>query len=405
MIVARKPRASDQYGRYYTDSEIAGLLVESMAVSQPNLAIELGAGDGALVKAASRFWLNTKFVTVDIDRKAKSASFDGLRGPLFIHHTRDALDHCLSDKIGVRYGEVDTGICNPPYIRPRWRAHFGSILEDAGLSNVIPKIGSAAADVLFLAQNLRFLRPGGKLGVILPDGCIAGETYATLRKTLASVHCIQRIIELPRSVFRNTEAKAHIVVLAKRRSPQECIAVQSLGSDGLLSEEIRVHPERAAGRLDYSYLRSREKEARTVTKRPLRDVTLSLSRGSYSSSQRAKLRFPVFHTSDFLSDRHEVAKRWALTRSKASVANGVIARPGDILLARVGRRLEEKLAVVRRGQVVISDCVLRLRVQPAARERVLKRLASVAGRAALAAASHGVAARFITTDALLNIDI
>lgn len=68
-----------------------------------------------------------------------------------------------------------SALCNPPYIRPGWRSHFGQILEDAGLSGVFPHIKCVPADILFIAQNLRFLRPSGKLGLILPDGIIAGE--------------------------------------------------------------------------------------------------------------------------------------------------------------------------------------------------------------------------------------
>lgn len=405
MQLSHLPKTSDHLGRYYTDSNIASLLIESMAVNSPKLAIDLGAGSGALVGEASRHWENTKFITVDIDQKAESSVFRARYGAAFRHHTADALDSSLAEKIGLRFGDVDSGLCNPPYVSPKWRAHFAEILEDAGLSHVIPKIGCVQADVLFIAQNLRFLRNGGKLGIILPDGVIAGEKYAKLRHSLATAHRLERVIELPRRVFRNTDAKAHIVVLTKHITVDDDIHVQRLEDNGLLSPPILLSPDRAAVRLDYSYLASLSHIARRRAGLELRGITQLITRGSYSSSQRKGISFPVFHTTDFVDGSTEVPRQFLLTKEKQRIAGGVLALPGDILLARVGRNLDQKVCNVTRGAVAVSDCIFVLRVEPKYQERALRYLTSPKGRAALLAASHGVGATFITMDALLSFEI
>ena len=158
MQLTRIPKTSDYLGRYYTESDTASLLIEAMAMRSPKLAIDLGAGSGMLVGEASRHWKRTAFITVDIDQKAESSALRAIRGSAFTHHTVDALDSSLAEKIGLRYGGVDSGLCNPPYVRPKWCKHFGEILEDAGLSHVIPKIGCIQADVLFIAQTNLLLR-------------------------------------------------------------------------------------------------------------------------------------------------------------------------------------------------------------------------------------------------------
>lgn len=405
MQLSRNSKTSDHFGRYYTESDIASLLIESMAVRSPKLAIDLGAGSGALVGEASRYWESTEFITVDIDQKAESSALRAIRGSTFTHHTADALDSSLAEKIGLRYGGVDSGLCNPPYVRPKWHKHFGEILEDAGLSHVIPKIGCIQADVLFIAQNLRFLRSGGKLGLILPDGAIAGEKYAKLRHTLATTHRIERVIELPRRVFRKTDAKAHIVVLTKHRVVDDDIQVQKLGNNGLLSQPIHISPDSAAVRLDYSYLASQRQTGRRRAGLTLRSITQLVTRGSYSSSQRKELSFPVFHTTDFVDGSAIVPRQFWLTKEVQRTANGVLAQSGDILLARVGRNLEQKVSTVTRETVAVSDCILVLRVEPKYQERVLSYLTSAKGRAALLAASHGVGAAFITMDALQSLEI
>lgn len=67
--------------------------------------------------------------------------------------------------------------------------------------------------------------------------------------------------------------------------------------------------------------------------------------------------------------------------------------------------LEEKVAAVERGRVALSDCILRIRVAPELQADVLNFFNSEAGRVALQTASHGVGARFITRDALLDMVI
>ena len=406
MQLSHYPKTSDHFGRYYTDANIAALLVEAMSVRSPTKAIDLGAGSGTLVGEASRHWKGTEFITVDIDQKAGSVDLRTRCGSAFTHHIADALDKSLAEKIGLHYGEVDSALCNPPYIRPKWRKHFAEILEGAGLSHVIPKIGCVQADVLFVAQNLRFLRAGGKLGLILPDGVIAGEKYSKFRQTLATEHKLERVIELPRRVFRNTDAKAHIVVLTKQQTGNEDIKVQRLGDNGILSRPISVSADRAVARLDYSYLTSLKQAENRRRGVELRFITQLITRGSYSSSQRKHLPFPVLHTTDFVDGGYtEVPRQFWLTTNAQRCAAGVFARPGDILLARVGRNLEQKVTTVTRGVVAVSDCILILRVEPKHQGRAFKYLTSTTGRSALLAASHGVGARFITIEALMSLEI
>ncbi len=404
MQLAQVRRNSDPFGRYYTQGGVAKLLVSSMGASPTGVVIELGAGDGALVGEASKHWKAAQFVTVDIDKNAGTFNLPRSSDTAFSHHIADALDPHLSQKIGLSVGTVHSALCNPPYVKPKWRKHFGQILEEAGLSGVFPRIGSVPADILFIAQNLRFLRDGGKLGLILPDGIIAGEKCSELRKTLANSHHLERVIELPRRVFCGTEAKAYVVVLTKNGKPAEEIELQRLEGDGSLTGTLHLDAERAGTRLDYSFhvsSTSRVKARHLV----LRDIAVSVGRGSISSSERKQCDLPIFHTTDFGLTGQFVPRSFQLSKAKATSLNTSFAYPGDILIARVGRNLEDKVAFVEKGFVAISDCVLRLRIHADYQERVFKYLVSEAGRDALRAASHGVGAKFITVDSLLNMTV
>lgn len=404
MALATASRYSDPYGRYYTRGNAAEVLVSAMGHAPQGVVIDLGAGDGALVGEASRRWSGVRFITVDIDQNAGSSRLPEQANSTFSHHVADALDAQLAQKIGLDVGVAHSALCNPPYIRPRWRSHFGEILEDAGLSGVFPHIKCVPADILFIAQNLRFLRSGGKLGLILPDGIIAGEKCGALRNALTMAHRLERVIELPRRMFHGTEAKAYVVILTKQGTPADAITLQRLEADGSLTGTLHLPVDKAISRLDYSF---HCEPARDTTKRSdfptLRHLGATVARGSFSSSEQRRCEFPVFHTTDFTGS--SVPKAFQLSKARAETIDALFAEPGDILVARVGRNLEEKVAVVERGRVALSDCILRIRVASELHVEVLKFFNSQAGRIALQTASHGVGAKFITRDSLLDMVI
>lgn len=402
MPTSLHTKTSDPLGRYYTQSMVASLLVTSMRSSAPTLAIDLGAGDGALVSEASKIWKATQFVTVDIDSNAGSVSLAAQNGSAFRHHIGDALDRYLHKKLDLSLGQADVALCNPPYIRPCWQKHFSEILEDAGLSHVLPKIQDAPSDLLFIAQNLRFLKSGGRLGLILPDGLIAGEKYAKFRETLASNHKIERVIELPRRIFKNTDAKAHVLVLSKDVKDEFPISVQRIEQNGSLSSPIALTADAARQRMDYSFYSGAG--ASPSKGNEIRAYGISVRRGAYSSAQRNNFEFPVFHTTDFCLTSDWMPSRFSVSKKVAAEHPGVFAQAGDILVARVGRNLESKICMVRRGAALVTDCILVLRVLPEFRKPILSYLRSDAGQAALHRATHGVAARFITPDALLSLE-
>lgn len=404
MQLSHLPKTSDHFGRYYTDKLVAQALIKSMDNRAPKLIMDLGVGGGALVSEASRRWSSARFVTVDIDRGIQKPKLYGTHKSAH-HHIGDALANQLSEKIGVPYGSVDAALCNPPYINPKWRKHFGEMLEEAGLSDVVPKLQGVPADILFLAQNLRFLRSGGKLGLILPDGVISGQRFSRLRSKLASEHRLERIIELPRRIFRNTDAKAHIVVLSKNSPAADEIRIQRLGSNGVLSAAISLESSLAGSRLDYSYLESNSNPALGDDNLPLRDFVVKLSRGKYSSADLRLVDFPVFHTTDFPSVGANCQRIFELSKFQAENLNGAIAHRGDILLARVGRNLEQKICVVNRGYVAVSDSVFVLKLVESHRKKVLQYLCSDQGRIALASQSRGVGAQFLTAEAVLSMPI
>nr|WP_244111649.1 N-6 DNA methylase [Burkholderia cepacia] len=412
--LSRPGQYSDPWGRYYTSAEVSRSLIERIKAREPKLVLELGSGSGSLCSAAANRWRGAQLVTVDVDRQAPKRLVEEqiVLDSNHIHFVHDALDEALSDKIGLCLGTVDVAVCNPPYIRPRWRSDFGKILEDAGLSGALASLRDAGADLLFLAQNLRLLRRNGKLGLILPDGLVTAERFSGVRKALMRQHKVEQVVQLPRGVFKSTEAQTYLAVLSKMAGETEQVTLRQMGNDGRLSAAIEVPQDLAAKRLDYTFHARPSFENRLGTPQPIRvgAAVTQIVRGSICSSAIGTFPTPVFHLRDFAKSTGEqtvrvVPKRFALEERSATLESrgARLAVPGDILLARVGRRLESQLALVVHGPCVISDCIFALRTGDEHRERLYRFFESEAGRLALATSAHGVAARFLSKTNLFEI--
>jgi type I restriction enzyme M protein len=397
---------ADPLGRYYTAKWVGQTLVEAINYDYPKLIVELGVGEGVLSSAAMQKWTNSTLVTVDAD--AKSGNGAKLLNGLKIkhqHHVHDVLDHTLDSTIGVRLGSADVALCNPPYIRPKWRDDFGRILSDAGLSSSLMSIHDAGADLLFLAQNLRLLKSQGKLGVILPDGLITGEKYLGIRKVLLNEHLIEQVIQLPRNAFRGTEAQTYLVILSKESGPTRKVTVRSLGSE-IASKVLSISKHAAYQRLDYKFHNTVKKshvvQVKGASQVSFSSLNIDLQRGTISSNEIQSLLWPVFHLCNFPNNENSYGYRIPKSlRIQKRHLNRIpkqyrIACPGDILLARIGRNLHEKICIVEEGNCIISDCVFRIRVAEEFQEPIIKFLKSEHGQDLIRASAHGVGANYLS---------
>jgi type I restriction enzyme M protein len=401
---------SDKLGRYYTKGNIGRLLVSQMSGVQPKCVLDLGAGSGALSRAAASRWNEAQLVTVDIDLRSRRHLSDvAAHGQRHLHIRGDALDRRLPDRIHKKVAAIDTAICNPPFVTPAWRREFGEILEDAGLSGCIPVSGTVDAALVFLAQNLRVLHANGTLGVILPDTLACAAKYQLFRERLLSRYCVHRAIRLTRHSFKNTDALAHIVIISKGRGSSAVVSLQTMTTSSEDVPKVEVDLEQAAKRLDYVYHSQPKKPIRGHHGRTrLGDVCDSIARGTITSAERRMLSFPVVHTSD-LDDRK--ARQWCDLRAHSPQPSFfsdrylVRAQPGDILVARVGRNLESKVVGVQLGEPVLTDCVYRIRAPQRFQQEILAQLSGQAGRRWLESRTYGVSAKHLTKTDLADFPL
>lgn len=395
--------SQDPLCRFYTHPHVSDLLVRLISGNAPRRVLDLGAGAGILSHAAARRWRRAEIITVDVDEECGPS----LRARLsnsqkqHFHHVHDALDPDLP-RIVSGAGAIDMAICNPPYIRPEWNSGFEQVLEEAGLSHAFGSKADIFSDTLFLAQNIRLTTHGGRIGLIVPDGLITGRNATRLRQTLIKKHRIDAVVQLPRWSFRDTEAQAFILIFSNGRRPNSRIRLMRFDRSSGLSEPLLIDRSEAIHRLDYNFHRKHTEDGEYLT---LGALGSEIQRGSINATEARARRIRIFHTSDFHSQVHE--GRLSLDESYVEdpQKKTIAAQPGDILMARVDRNLQNKIAVVVSGRAIISDCVYRIRVPAGMRERVIMALRSEEGMQRIVSASRGVGARHIGKAELLTLPI
>ena len=105
---------------------------------------------------------------------------------------RDSLSEGASED-GGKYTLV---LANPPFA--------GSLDYEATSKDLQRVVKTKKTELLFLALFLRLLKPGGRAGVIVPDGVLFGSSTAhrALRRTLVEDQKLDAVVKLPSGVFR-----------------------------------------------------------------------------------------------------------------------------------------------------------------------------------------------------------
>ncbi len=124
----------------------------------------------------------------------------------------DALDS-TARSVAHTPGSFDVVITNPP---------FGSILRaDActrlGVYRTAAGRVSVPLEILAFERVIQLLRPGGRLGIVLPDGALGNQRAAAARRILGELLAIRAIVSLPVEAFAPLGANVKTSVLFARR--------------------------------------------------------------------------------------------------------------------------------------------------------------------------------------------
>ena len=388
----------DSLARFYTDNNFSDLLVDEINLLNPNLIIDLGIGDGALTTAAYKKWQSATFIASDIDliqiRKTEK------RIPFVKIIEANGLDLNLGKKLNIVTESVDIAVCNPPYLRlSRGKHNFNNLFERTGLGSC-KYLKYITSDLVFLAQNILFLREGGILGIILPDGLLSNSEFKLFRNDLINNHTLLSIIQLPDRIFKKAEARTHILIL-KKGNYQEAnfVNLYLANHQGKLYENLNIPSILLSERMDFNFHKL-PKQNPTSTK-TLDNIGAIIKRGRLTHSELKTQNTHYIHTTTL---KHKCELQLIDDISENQITQ-IYTEPGDILLARVGRGCIGKVAKVLKGKQLISDCVYKIQVPKEYIEKTWKAFCSKSGQNWLKYNSHGVCSSVISKSALKNFPI
>ncbi|GAB1857349.1 hypothetical protein MHTCC0001_21850 [Flavobacteriaceae bacterium MHTCC 0001] len=387
---------NNNLGQYYTQESISRLLVSKILIKNPKNILELGIGDGSLVRSAQSKWKNSKIIGGDIDpENIKNLKNEFPNLDLFLIN---GLSSKLNESLNVKLGTIDVGICNPPYLTIKKNNAIKAIIEDCKLGS-ISDYSIITSDLVFLAQNLLLIRDGGELGIILPDGLLTSHQFKNFRRHLINNFQIRGVIELPDKIFKKTEAKTHILVIRKAQPKVEKTPIYLSNHKGEIIEKLIVPKNNLIHRMDYTYnkwLNGNDNKGIS-----LNELGAKIFRGKFSKKELFNGSYDFIHTSDL---KKSISFK-CFKPNKRLLKKFNCAQKGDIIISRVGKRCLERVLIVSNGATLISDCLYVIRVDEKYRKSVLDTLTSDYGKKWIQAHSHGVCAKVISKVDLLSMKI
>lgn len=120
----------------------------------------------------------------------------------------------------IEEGKFDLVITNPPF----GNRDSGKILEQYELGAHEEKaLKGQLREILFVEKCLRYLKPGGELAILLPDGILNNENLTYVRDYIRKNAIIKAVISLPDRAFKASGAnsKTSLLFLKKRVSKND----------------------------------------------------------------------------------------------------------------------------------------------------------------------------------------
>ena len=240
QVIGRAVRAG--MGQYFTPAELCEMTV---GIAQPHvsqLILDPFCGSGHFLSESLRFVGQT---TPPSSKQFHEFAFGKLHGiEKSDRMTRIAMTDMRLSGDGhsnIRCTDALLDFANYPDISPEsfdmvlTNPPFGSLLGPEAIS-VLGRFELAQGrrntplEVLGLERAIQFLRPGGRLGIVLPDNVLSADSYEYVRQWLRKKVCVRVILSLPVETFSpfGANVKTSILFARKWRSgetPDECAKV------------------------------------------------------------------------------------------------------------------------------------------------------------------------------------
>ena len=232
-----------EMGQYFTPRTIVEFMVEMLDPGDSDCVIDPACGSGGFLLYALdrvRKEVEQKLDPEDARDRWKDFGLYGLFGieinsqlarvamiNMIIHEdghsnieNNDALDNSSKfyPRRDIRLGKYTILMTNPPFgaaVKDREKDY----LRKYELGSKIKWRKRQNTEILFIERCLDYLRPGAKMGIVLPDGILTNSSLQYVRDFITEKAQILAIVSLPQTAFTHYGAgvKASLLFLRKKQ--------------------------------------------------------------------------------------------------------------------------------------------------------------------------------------------
>jgi type I restriction enzyme M protein len=238
-----------QEGQFFTPQNAVSLLLDLVDPKPGELIIDPACGSGAFLVTAAKRLIASGVAPSDAVAMSwgqeKDEFLAGLARTRLSFLSLEKSNVACVDSLGCRtpsgaeppasslYGRFDVVVTNPPFgakivaATPavqkqfelghawRWNETAERFEKTDRLPNNVPP------QVLFIERCLRLVRPGGRIGLVVPESLISGRNYRFVVSWLRELADIRAVVGMPESLFKTsgkggTHTKTCLVYLEKR---------------------------------------------------------------------------------------------------------------------------------------------------------------------------------------------
>jgi type I restriction enzyme M protein len=202
----------------------------------------------------------------------------------------------------IALGSMDVVMTNPPFgseipitdeniLKNYDLAHVWQKLEDGGFRNTGRLQGSAAPEILFIERCLAWLKPGGRMGIVLPDGILGNPAAEYIRWWILRHAWILASVDLPVETFI-VEANVNILtsLLFLKKKPDGVVKREAM--NGAIDYPVFMAVAEKVGfdrRGNKLYKRSPEGEELTKDIEELETITVGGRRVTRTLRRKTKI--------------------------------------------------------------------------------------------------------------------
>lgn len=234
------PGLRGQEGQFFTPRNVVQLTCKILGPKKGEVILDPACGSGGYLTEALKQVNGGTLTTIGIDKDSFLARIAAIQLGMhrkngdskswaYCANSLDLPEHWPPKIKGALTNGVDVIMTNPPFGAKI--SVGGSVVEQFELGrnwkfdskkkawgNINGYADNRPPQILFIERCLQFLREGGRMGIVLPDGVIGNTSLGYVRHYIQQIADVIAIVDLPLETFLpSTSTKTSILFLRKKR--------------------------------------------------------------------------------------------------------------------------------------------------------------------------------------------